>query len=122
MASAPHSLPSSNRAAAAADHVGGFQFGMSAGQRELDAPVLPDRPVEDDALLCVLDSLLKELATVADALLRDQNPLGIHAVENVAADQFSGDSSRLSKKISVVLWLIIALIGQNSRAQTTTSR
>src|SRR6267378_6850444 len=68
----------------AADHVGRFELGKSAGERELDPLVLTDRAVEDDALLGVVDALLKEPAAVADALLGDEDALGIHAVEDVA--------------------------------------
>ena len=41
----------------AADHVGGFELGIGARQRKLHALVLPDRPVEDDSLLGVIDAL-----------------------------------------------------------------
>src|SRR5215472_6267300 len=43
----------------AADHVGGLELGIGARQRELHPLVLPDRPVEDDALPGVVDALLQ---------------------------------------------------------------
>jgi hypothetical protein len=60
------------------------QFGISARQRELDALVPADRPVEDHPLLRVIDALVEEPAAVADAFLRHQNALGDHALEDVA--------------------------------------
>ena len=44
----------------------------------------PDRATEDDALGCIRGRLVDEPAPVADALRRDQDPLRVHAVEDVA--------------------------------------
>ena len=51
LASSPHGWPASNSAAAGAGHeVGRLRLGVGARDRELDALVLADRPVEHDAL------------------------------------------------------------------------
>jgi hypothetical protein len=58
--------------------------------------VLSDWPAEDAALVRVVDAFPEQPAAVADALGRDEDPLGIHAVEDVAealallADQVLG--------------------------------
>src|SRR5918995_2138157 len=51
---------------------------------ELDALVLADGSAEDDALRGAAGGLIYEPASVADALGGDQDPLGVHAVEDVA--------------------------------------
>src|SRR6266446_3400735 len=50
---------------------------------KLYALIAADRPVEYDALVCILDGTLDEPITVADALGGDQRALGIQAVEDV---------------------------------------
>src|SRR5215471_14886727 len=46
------------RRGSAADHVGGLDLSIGAGQRELDALVLADRLAKDDAFLGVFAALL----------------------------------------------------------------
>jgi hypothetical protein len=58
------------------------RLGGGARQRKLHP--LADRPVEDDPLLRVFDAFVQKPPAVADAFLRDQNALGVHAVEAVA--------------------------------------
>ena len=69
---------------AAADHVGRFELGIGACQRELHPLVLADRAVEDDPLLGVFDALVEQPAAVADAFLGDQDALGVRPVEDAA--------------------------------------
>src|SRR6187402_945660 len=56
---------------------------MRARDRKLHALVLADGPREHDTLLRVLRRALDEPAAVADAFGRDQNPLGIEAVDQI---------------------------------------
>src|SRR5215212_3779645 len=51
---------------------------------ELDPLVLSYRPAADDPLLSPLRGLVDEPAAVADALGGDQDPFGVHAVEDVS--------------------------------------
>jgi hypothetical protein len=53
------------------------------GYRELDALVLPDRTLEDLALLCPIRRPLDEETSVAHALGGDEDALGVHAVHCV---------------------------------------
>jgi hypothetical protein len=113
------------RGGAAADHVSRFELGIGAGQWELDALVLADRPVENDALLGVVDALLQQPAAVADAFLRDQDALGIRAVENVAeapaflADQILG---RHFEIVEEYLARVVVDHRLDRGSQTTTNR
>ena len=100
-ASAPHGSPCVEEPGRLVAHqVGGLDRGVGPGDRELDALVGADRAAEDDALGGVARRLLDEPAAVADALGGDQDPLGVHAVEDVAealallADQRVGGHAR----------------------------
>ena len=64
--------------------VSGSDRGVGAGERKLDTLVLADRPAEDPALAGIARRLVDEPSTVADAFGRDQDPFGIHAVEDVS--------------------------------------
>ena len=50
----------------------------------METAPLADRPVEDDPRLRVFDASVQKPPAVADAFLRDQNALGVHAVADVA--------------------------------------
>ena len=69
---------------------------MGPGDRELHPLVGADRPAEDHALVRVADRLLDEPLSVADRVGGDEDPLGVHAVEDIAeplallADQAGG--------------------------------
>ena len=67
-----------------ANEVGCAKRCVGAGQRELHSLVGPDRPTEHLALARILDGTLEQETTVAEALRRDEDPLGVHAVEDVA--------------------------------------
>src|SRR5229473_3704307 len=62
---------------------GRFQFHPVLRQRMLNALVHADRPVEHDAALRVSRSALKRDLAEPDRFRRDQNPLRIHAVQDV---------------------------------------
>ena len=49
----------------------------------LDRLILPDRPVEDDALLGVGDGALQRGAAQADGFRGDQDALGVESVQDV---------------------------------------
>ena len=84
-ASAPHGSPASNSHGGLEAHqVGRLDRRVRPRDRELHALVRADRPAEDDALRRVARRPLDEPAAVADALGGDQDPLGVHAVEDVA--------------------------------------
>ena len=77
-------LAASNSSAALEAHqVGRLDVDVRPRDRKLHALVLADRPVEDDALPGVLRRALDEPAAVANAFGRDQDPLGVQAVEQI---------------------------------------
>ena len=97
LASSPGVSPASNFAHPSLHH----QFRrahlrVGACKRELDALVLPDRPAEHLAIPRVVGRLAQEPFGVADAFRGDQQPFGVHAVQDVAeaaaldADQVLG--------------------------------
>ena len=63
---------------------GGAHLRIGARDRKLHALVLPDRPVEQSALLGIGGGFGDEPFGVADAFRRDQDALGIHAGQDVA--------------------------------------
>jgi hypothetical protein len=67
-----------------AHEICGAQVGVGAGDRELDALVLPDGAVENDALAGVAPRAIDEPETVADAFGGDEDAFGVHAIEDVA--------------------------------------
>ncbi len=76
--------------------LGGAHLRIGARDRELHALILADRAAEHLALLRIGRSLGDEPLGIADAFGRDQDPLGIHAAENVAeAFAFLADQVRL---------------------------
>src|SRR6478672_1189081 len=71
------------RACPEAHQVGGLDLDVGVRDRELNALVFADRPVEHDALVRILDCALDEPSPVADAFGGDQRSLGVEAVEDV---------------------------------------
>ena len=66
------------------DHVGALQFRIRTRDRELYALVLADRTVEYHPLVGIVGGGADEPLRVADRLVRDQDALGVHAVEDAA--------------------------------------
>ena len=58
-------------------------IGVRLRNWELDALVLSDRAIEDDALVRVRARLVDKPVAIADALGCDKNALGVHAIQNV---------------------------------------
>ena len=75
---------------------------IGARDRELDALVLADRPVENDPLLRVGRRLVDEPVAVADALGGNQDALGVQAVEYVL-EPFPSSPMRFSAGTSQVV-------------------
>src|SRR5687768_5609403 len=67
-----------------AHEVRGLGVRVRARERQRHALVLPDRTAEDDPLLRVGRGAGDEPARVADAFGRDEDPLGVPAVDDVA--------------------------------------
>src|SRR5215210_7639586 len=67
-----------------AHQVGGLHPHVRLRYGKLDALVLPYRAPEDLAFLGPLGGLVDEPPPVADALAGDEDPLGVHAVQDVA--------------------------------------
>ena len=59
-------------------------IGVRLRNWELDALVLSDRAIEDDALVRVRARLVDKPVAIADALRGDQNALGVHAIEYIS--------------------------------------
>jgi enoyl-CoA hydratase/carnithine racemase len=60
-----------------------FELCPSLGKRMSDFLIHADRPVEDDAVLVILDSVSERGAADADRLRGDEDALGVQAVEDV---------------------------------------
>src|SRR5215467_15410167 len=76
----------------------GFNIGEGACQRKLYALVPPDGPPEYHAFLCIIAGAIEEPSAIANTLRRDQDTLGVQAIEKITealaffADQvLSGD-------------------------------
>src|SRR5829696_5750286 len=66
-----------------AHQVGGLHAYVSPRYGELDALILSYRTAEDDALTGALGRTVHEPPSIADALGGDEDPFGVHAVEDV---------------------------------------
>jgi hypothetical protein len=62
---------------------GGVEPGKRVRERELQALVHPDRPVEDNPLVAVFHGLLKRYAADAERLGGDEHTFGVEPVEDV---------------------------------------
>src|SRR5918997_799524 len=72
----------------------GLHANVRPGYGELDALILSYRTTEDDALCGASGSLIHEPSSVADALCGYEDPLGVHAVQNVTeASAFLADQA-----------------------------
>src|SRR5581483_4759045 len=78
LASGPTSPPASYLRAASCT------INSAARDRELHALVLPDRPIEQHALLGIARRLVDKPFGVADAFGGDEDALGVHAGQDVA--------------------------------------
>ena len=76
--------------------------GMRASDRELHALVRADRTAEDDSLRRIAGGLVDEPAAVADAFCGDQDPLGVHAVEDLPEAAPFGTDERIGGELDAV--------------------
>ena len=82
---------------------------MGARNRKLNTLVFADRVAEDFAFTRIIAGAINEPARVTDTFGRDQNTLGIHAIENISEalafftnQVFRTGTRKSSKKSSVV--------------------
>ena len=64
--------------------VRGFEVGIATRNRKLDSLVHSDRASKDDPLVGVLDRLVQKPAPITDAFGRNQDPLGVKNVKQIA--------------------------------------
>ena len=67
-----------------AHEVGGLDIDVRPRDRELNSLVLTDRTSEHHPVVCVFAGSVDEPSTITHTLGRDQDPLGVQPVEQIA--------------------------------------
>src|SRR5690606_41059293 len=75
--------------------------------RELDGLVLADRAPEDDTLASIFAGAPDEVLGIAQALGRDQDALGVHAVDDVTEARSEEHTSELQSRENLVCRLLL---------------